>query len=139
MDFTGFSIYREMIGQCLSDVNYVLYVYDATNLESFQNIQIWKMSINEMPGARKREEYLIGNKTEMPEKIAADQGSINNMALKLKLKQFNVSARTNSGVKELFEDIAKDFYDKYFSFTQVQFVSDILHYQPGGSTIFSTL
>ena len=38
LDFTGFSIFREMLNNQIKDVNFILYVYDSTNLESFQNI-----------------------------------------------------------------------------------------------------
>ena len=48
LDFTGFSAFREMLNNQIKDVNFILYVYDSTNLESFQNIKLWKKTINDL-------------------------------------------------------------------------------------------
>ena len=45
LDFTGFSVFRELLNTQIKDVNFILYVYDSTNLESFTNIKLWKMAI----------------------------------------------------------------------------------------------
>ena len=48
MDCTGFSVFREMLNKVIKDVSFILYVYDSTNLESFQSIKQWKETIKEM-------------------------------------------------------------------------------------------
>lgn len=116
LDFTGFSIYRDLINKAIKNVNFILYVYDSTNLESFQNIQLWKMSVNEMNLPKSVQEYLVGNKIEIPEKVTVNKGSIDSVSKNYKLKPFSVSARMNSGLKELFDDIAKNCYDNYINF-----------------------
>ncbi len=116
LDFTGFSIYRDLINKAIKDVNYILYVFDSTNLESFQNIQLWKMSVSEMNLGKNVQEYLIGNKNEIPEKVTVNKGGMDSLAKKFKLKPFSVSARMNSGLKEVFDDIAKNCYDGYINF-----------------------
>ena len=48
MDCTGFSVFREMLNKVIKDVSFILYIYDSTNLESFQSIKQWKETIKEM-------------------------------------------------------------------------------------------
>lgn len=117
LDFTGFSIFREMINNAIKDVNFILYVYDSTNLESFQGIKLWKMAVSEMSTKPNVVEYLIGNKNEMPEKVVTDKVSVDNLAKKYNLKSWTVSARTTSGLTELFQEMANSYYESYFKFT----------------------
>jgi Ras-related protein Rab-1A len=116
LDFTGFSIFREMLNNQIKDVNFILYVYDSTNLESFQNIKLWKKSINDLGTKKNVVEYLIGNKTEIPEKIVTDKISVDSFANNFKLKSWNVSARMKTNLNELFEEMGKIYYDHYINF-----------------------
>ena len=100
LDFTGFSIFREMLNNQIKDVNFILYVYDSTNLESFQNIKLWKKSINDL----------------IPEKIVTDKLSVDSFANNFKLKSWNVSARMKTNLNELFEEMGKIYYDHYINF-----------------------
>ena len=116
LEFTGFSIFRELIYNQIKDVNFILYVYDRTNLESFQNIKLWQSTIHESLTNKNVIEYLIGNKDENKEKIVVDSSSIKNMESNLKLKSWSMSARTKSNVDELFEEIGKICYENYQKF-----------------------
>ena len=116
LDFSGFSIFRDMINNPIRDVNYILYVYDSTNLESFQSIKLWKLALSEIDLKSNVVEYLIGNKNELPEKIVTDKASVENLAKKYNFKSWSVSARSSNNLKELFEEMANSFYDNYFKF-----------------------
>ena len=116
LDFSGFSIFREMINNPIRDVNFILYVYDSTNLESFQSIKLWKLALSEIDLKSNVVEYLVGNKNELPEKIVTDKGSVDNLAKKYNFKTWSVSARASNNLKELFEDMANTYYDNYFKF-----------------------
>ena len=116
LDFSGFSIFRDMINNPIRDVNYILYVYDSTNLESFQSIKLWKLALSEIDLKQNVVEYLIGNKNELPEKIVTDKASVENLAKKYNFKSWSVSARSTNNLKELFEEMANSFYDNYFKF-----------------------
>ena len=116
LDFTGFSVFRELLNNQIKDVNFILYVYDSTNLESFTNIKLWKMSIQELLTKKNVVEYLVGNKSELPEKVVTDKTSVAAMADTLKLKSWNVSARTLLNLKEMFEEMANSYYKNYKSF-----------------------
>ena len=116
LDCTGFSVFREMINKVIRDVSFILYVYDSTNLESFQSIKQWKETTKEMDLKPNVIEYLVGNKTEIPEKIVTDKVSIDNLAKKLNFKSWQVSARGVKNLNELFEDMANIYYENYFKF-----------------------
>ena len=115
-DFSGFSIFRDMINKAIKDVNFILYVYDSTNLESFQSIKLWKLSLSEMDLKSNVIEYLVGNKNELPDKIVTDKVSVNNLAKKFNFKSWSVSARAVNNLKELFEDMGNLYYENYFKF-----------------------
>ena len=115
-DFSGFSIFRDMINKAIKDVNFVLYVYDSTNLESFQSIKLWKLSLSEMDLKSNVVEYLIGNKNEIPEKIVTDKVSVDSLAKKFNFRSWSVSARAVNNLKELFEDMGNLYYENYFKF-----------------------
>ena len=116
LDVTGFSVFRELLNNQIKDVNFILYVYDSTNLESFTNIKLWKMSIQELLTKKNVVEYLVGNKSELPEKVVTDKTSVAAMADNLKLKSWSVSARTLLNLKEMFEEMANTYYKNYKSF-----------------------
>lgn len=116
LDFTGFSVFRELLNNQIKDVNFILYVYDSTNLESFTNIKLWKMAIQELLTKKNVVEYLVGNKSELPEKVVTDKTSVAAMADTLKLKSWSVSARTLLNLKEMFEEMANSYYKNYKSF-----------------------
>ena len=116
LDFSGFSIFREMINNPIRDVNFILYVYDSTNLESFQSIKLWKLALSEIDLKSNVVEYLVGNKNELPEKVVTDKASVDNLAKKYNFKTWSVSARASNNLKELFQDMANTYYDNYFKF-----------------------
>ena len=116
LDFTGFSTFRETINNLIKDCNFILLVYDLTNLESFQNIKLWKTMVDELNVKKNKVRYLIGNKNENPDKIKVDQTSIDSIANSLKLKSYCVSAKMNTNLVELFQEMAKTHYDNYINF-----------------------
>ena len=116
LDCSGFSPFRELINKVISDVNFILFVYDATNLESFQSIKAWKETVKQMDVKANVIEYLVGNKIEIPEKVVTDKVSVENLAKKFNLKSWQVSARGVKNLNELFEDMANAYYDNYFKF-----------------------
>ncbi len=92
LDCTGFSAFNDIVMSQLTDVNFILYVYDSTNLESFQTIKLWKEAVKDALINKRCQEYLIGNKSDIESKIEVDQTSIKNMASLYNFKTFTVSA-----------------------------------------------
>jgi small GTP-binding protein len=92
LDLTGFSVFRELSIE-IRDANFVIYVYDSTNLESFQNIKLWKENINQIN--KKCVEILVGNKIDLENKITVDETSIKAYTNQFNMKAFSVSAVKN--------------------------------------------
>lgn len=92
MDLTGFSIFRDTIYSQVKDANFILYVYDSTNLESFQSVKLWKETMKDYIQNKNCVEFLVGNKTDLRNKIAVDSTSITNLAKLYNLNPWNVSA-----------------------------------------------
>ena len=116
LDFSGFSIFRDMINNAIKDVNFILYVYDSTNLESFQSIKLWKLALSEIDLKSNVIEYLVGNKNELPEKVVTDKVSVDSLAKKYNFKSWSVSARAVNNLNEMFQEMANTYYDNYFKF-----------------------
>ena len=116
LDFSGFSIFRDMINNAIKDVNFILYVYDSTNLESFQAIKLWKLALSEIDLKSNVIEYLVGNKNELPEKVVTDKVSVDSLAKKYNFKSWSVSARAVNNLNEMFQEMANTYYDNYFKF-----------------------
>jgi Ras-related protein Rab-6A len=92
LDCTGFSAFNEVVTSNINDANFILYVYDSTNLESFQAIKLWKETVKEKITNKKCVEMLIGNKIDLENKIVVDETSVKNMASTYNFKSYTVSA-----------------------------------------------
>jgi Ras-related protein Rab-6A len=92
LDCTGFSAFTDLINSNLSDVNFILYVYDASNLESFQAVKLWREIVKEKITNKRCVEMLIGNKIDLEKKIAVDETSIKNFASIYNFKTYSISA-----------------------------------------------
>jgi Ras-related protein Rab-1A len=90
LDMTGFSIFRDLVNSNLEDVNYVVYVYDATNLESFQNLKLWRENVKQACKLKKFVEIVVSNKNDLKNKIVVDSGMANSFIGNM--KYFETSA-----------------------------------------------
>ena len=95
IDCTGFSAFTDVVSSQIKDANFILYVYDSTNLESFQTIKLWKENIKMTLTNKNFVEYLVGNKIDLEKKLAVDDSAIKNMSSLYKLKPYSVSAVRN--------------------------------------------
>jgi Ras-related protein Rab-1A len=92
IDCTGFSAFADVVSSQVKNANFILYVYDSTNLESFQTIKLWKENIKMILTNKNCVEYLVGNKIDLENKINVDDSAIKNMSSLYKLKPYTVSA-----------------------------------------------
>lgn len=117
MDLTGFSVFREFVHNQIKDVDYILYVYDATSMESFNSIKLWKESLKEVMTNKSCVELLVGNKIDLERKIAVDETTLKNTAKGLKLEFFQVSAQQGKNIEELFTHIGNLCLKSYTEFS----------------------
>lgn len=92
LDCTGFSVFRELILTQLKDVNFIIYVYDVSNQESFTSIKLWKEFIKDTIKGRNVLELLVGNKVDLEKKIVVDEKTGKEFANSNKLKFYQTSA-----------------------------------------------
>ncbi len=116
LDCTGFSAFTDFIQTQISNSNFLLFVYDSTNLESFQAIKLWRENIKELLLNKNCSEYLVGNKVDMEKKLAVDETSIKNLSSLYNFKTWSVSALQNKNIQELFTSIADSYYKSYLEF-----------------------
>jgi GTPase SAR1 family protein len=72
LDFTGFSVFRELLNTQIKDCNFICYIYDSSNLET---IKLWKETIKEIGVKNECVEYLVGNRPDLESKIAVVETS----------------------------------------------------------------
>ena len=95
LDCTGFSVFRDLVLTQLKDVNFIIYVYDVTNQESFASIKLWKEFIKDQIKGHNVVELLVGNKVDLEKKIAIDEKAGKEFANTNKLKFYQTSAVRN--------------------------------------------
>ena len=80
-------------------------VFDVTSRDSFEKCQQWVKELNEKAGADIRI-VIVGNKIDL-ENHQVSRDEANEYARGLGLQYYEVSAKQNLGVDELFKDLAK--------------------------------
>lgn len=89
--------YKNAIGACV--------VFDVTSRDSFDKCQQWVKELNEKAGADIRI-VIVGNKIDLDDhQVSRDEA--NDYARSQGLQYFEVSAKQNLGIDELFQDLAK--------------------------------
>ena len=70
-------------------------MFDVTNKESFENVKLWMDIVREHLQNKKCIEIIVGNKIDLEKKIVIDEIQTKNLAGKLHLNYFYVSAVIN--------------------------------------------
>ena len=84
-----------------------LIVYDVTNTLSFEKAQKWVKDLDDNEASESILKFLVGNKSDMLDQIevSAQQGS--EYAKQINANFFEVSAKENTQINELFTEVAK--------------------------------
>lgn len=115
LDLTGFSVFRDLVSTQIKEANCILYVYDSTNLESFNSLKLWKESFQDDIKSNCIE-YFVGNKIDLERKVTVDETTLKNTTKALKCGYFQVSALQAKGLEEMFNKIAIQYHNNYVSF-----------------------
>lgn len=118
LDMTGFSVFRDLVDSQIKECNTIIYVYDATSMESFNSIKLWKESLSTSINENVAE-FLVGNKMDLDKKIVVDETTVKSTAKMMKCDYHLVSAMQAKGIEELFISIANRFYNSYTEFLSV--------------------
>ena len=85
----------------------VLFVYDVTNEQSFENIRKWIHEVEEL-APQNINKVLIGNKCDMEADKQVDTARAQSLADEYGLQLFEASAKDDINVTEAFIHITKD-------------------------------
>ena len=112
-DCCGQEVYRSLVTSFYRNAEVCLLAYDVTNEESFKNIENW---VNDVK-AQKTDELihfiLIGNKIDLEKERKISKEAGNKFAEEKGMKFVEVSAKTDAGIKELKNILAKIIYEEF--------------------------
>ena len=111
-DTAGQERYRSISKSTIKITDGFLLVFSVGNRESFNLINYWFDSIKEVADIRKKVIFLVGNKIDLTERQVSNEEAMNFSKMK-NVKYFETSAKTNIGVKEVFQRLYKDIFDLY--------------------------
>ena len=111
VDTAGQERFTSLASSYFKNANGVLFVFDFSNLKTFQDIEHW-INIFEESNNRKDKviKYLIGNKYDLEDK-KIDQEMIDDF---LKTNNYNfkkTSAKDNINIEELFQEMSEKLYE----------------------------
>jgi len=105
-DIAGQAKFKTMRSSFYGGARGVFFVYDVTNLESFNHLELWysdiEKNVREFPRG-----FIIGNKIDLIEKREISSDSAFQFAKKYNLEYFETSALTGESVEKVFEDLAR--------------------------------
>ena len=116
-DTAGQEKFQNIAKQYYKGANGVLLIYDITNRKSFERINFWLKELKENNRIEELYTCLIGNKLDLEEKreVSAEEGAA--YAKENNLQFFEVSAKTGSGINDLFNKLIKGSMNKVYSST----------------------
>ena len=112
-DLGGQDSFKSLRSLYLQGANGALVIYDTTNRKSFERIDEWVRSFKES-----REDaplLLIGNKTDLKDKIKVEEDEGKSFAKKNKMEILLTSAKTGANVEIAFKQLIKKILDRNIS------------------------
>lgn len=110
-DTAGQERFRNIVSSYYRVAHAALFIFDITNLSSFENIAMW---IGESENFLKDDipKFLIGNKADLKENRAVTSEKANSFAQKLSMVYLESSAKTSLNINLIFEEITKVLVEK---------------------------
>ena len=104
-DTSGQERYRSITQNFYRNANGILFVFDITNKESFNNIKLWLTDSENCE--TKVTKLLVGNKIDLIDKRNVDKESIEKFAEKKEMKYIETSAKEGINIDEIFRELAE--------------------------------
>ena len=110
-DTAGQERYNSLSQQFFRNVDGILLVFDLSNKDSFNNIKKW---LNEIKANSDHsiKKLLVGNKSDMKDKIKVSKSMIDNFCNDKKLKYVEVSAKDNESISKAFDTLINKIIGK---------------------------
>jgi len=108
-DIAGEAKYKPSFGSIIRGTHGIIFVFDVTNPASLSNIKNWKKELADAAGSLESISFiLIGNKTDIAERIVSQQDAETTAKELGDYEYFEVSAKTGKGIKEAIEEIVEE-------------------------------
>ena len=106
-DSSGKEQYRNLVTNVLHNSSLVILVYDITNKESFENIDLWLNEVEK--NSQVENAILIGTKSDLKKEreVSTEDGKNKSDSKDIFKSFFECSAKSGYNVKELFIEITK--------------------------------
>ena len=108
-DTAGQERFRSVTKSFLKGADGIIYVYDVTNKESFDNLKTWINTAEESITDFKK--IIIGNKIDIEDKKKVSTEMLEKFCEKQDLKGLETSAKNGTNVNEMFELLTKMIID----------------------------
>ena len=102
MDTCGQEKYKSISKQLVRNVDGIIFVFDLTNSQSFNDIDNWLTDANNIA---KKKAILIGNKKDLVDSKSVNENQIENLEKKMNMKCFQTSAKTGENVEQAFKEL----------------------------------
>ncbi len=112
-DTVGQEKFNSLTQQYFRNTDGILLIFDLTNKDSFNHIKKWLIEINNNTDNHRVKKLLIGNKSDIKDKIKVSKNDIDSLINKEKrLKYLEISAKENINVGKAFETIINSIVGK---------------------------
>jgi len=110
-DTAGQEKFRSLTSSYYRGTNGIILVYDVTNRESFDNIEMWIGEVNMYTSNITPVKLLVGNKIDKEDReVSREEGE--NLAKEKGMVFIETSAKTKVGIQQAFEEIVQKIIDE---------------------------
>ena len=103
LDTAGQEKYRSISKNLIRDADGIIFVFDLSSNDSFQNIKVWLMTADEVKDNYQK--ILVGNKLDLP-KREIEKETAEKYSKSHDMKYFETSAKKGTNVELIFKEIA---------------------------------
>ena len=112
-DCCGQELYRSLVTSFYQNTSVFLLVYDVTNVKSFEDINVWLKTVKEKGPDVIEHFVLIGTKIDLKDKRVVSKENGEKFAKANGMKFVEVSAKTDVGIDDLKNILAKIIYEEF--------------------------
>ena len=104
LDTAGQEQYKSISKGLMKDVDGIIFVYDITRKETFDNIKDWRI-LPKNNNSNEYKEIIVGNKIDLSTRRQVDEKIVKQFCDKKKLFYLEASAKIGKNVDEIFEKL----------------------------------
>ena len=110
-DTAGHEKFRTITTSYYKSAHAIIILYDITEEASFEHIKNWMVEIDKF-GKQGVLRILVGNKSDLEENRKISKETAEDLAKKYGIKFYEVSAKDNKNIENIFEETAKILLEK---------------------------